>query len=218
MANNLKELRQKAGLTQERAAEAMNTTRNQYIKLENGTRRLTQEWIGRAATAFGVDPGALVSEANYFVMVVGRIGAGAEILPEFEQVGPEGLFEAETKVPIEEGALAYEVEGDSMWPRYDPGDIVICGRQGTDIDEVIGWEAAVLTADGRRFLKRVAQGSRRGMFNLESHNAPTIRDVEIEWVSQVAHVIRRGQWKALDEAARAKLLKRTLGKKKTHAA
>lgn len=53
MANNLKALRNKLGLSQDEAAARMDTTRNQYAKLEGGRRRLSDVWIDRAASAFG---------------------------------------------------------------------------------------------------------------------------------------------------------------------
>ena len=109
------------------------------------------------------------------VQVVGRIGAGAEILPEFEQIPPEGLYEIEVPFPISNDAIAFQVEGGSMWPRYDPGDVIICWRQGTNVDEVVGWEAAVRTTDGKRYLKRIQRGGSSGTFDLESHNAAPIR-------------------------------------------
>ncbi|ACB96030.1 helix-turn-helix domain-containing protein [Beijerinckia indica] len=62
MVNNLKKIRNRLGLTQIQAAEAMGTTKNQLIKLEKGERRLSDVWIDRAAKAYGVDPGELVSE------------------------------------------------------------------------------------------------------------------------------------------------------------
>jgi hypothetical protein len=127
------------------------------------------------------------------VQVVGRIGAGAEILPEFEQTPPDGLYEIEVPFPVPPDAIAFQVEGDSMWPRYDPGDVIICWRQGTNVDEVIGWEAAVRTADGRRYLKRIQRGSVSGTFDLESHNAAPIRGVRIEWAAEIKGVVRSGQ-------------------------
>ncbi len=129
------------------------------------------------------------------VQVVGRIGAGAEILPEFEQIPPEGLYEIEVPFPIANDAIAFQVEGDSMWPRYDPGDVIICWRQGTNVDEVIGWEAAVRTADGKRYLKRIQRGGTSGTFDLESHNAAPIRGVRIEWAAEIKGVVRSGQWR-----------------------
>ncbi len=129
------------------------------------------------------------------VRVVGRIGAGAEIQPEFEQIPPDGLYEIEVPFPIASDAIAFQVEGDSMWPRYDPGDVIICWRQGADAEEVVGWEAAVRTADGKRYLKRIQRGARDGTFDLESHNAAPIRSVKIEWAAEIQGVVRFGQWR-----------------------
>jgi len=129
------------------------------------------------------------------VQVVGRIGAGAEILLEFEQIPPEGLYEIEVPFPISNDAIAFQVEGDSMWPRYDPGDVIICWRQGTNVDEVVGWEAAVRTTDGKRYLKRIQRGGSTGTFDLESHNAAPIRGVRIEWAAEIKGVVRTGQWR-----------------------
>ena len=35
------------------------------------------------------------------------------------------------------------------------GMSIICWRQGANADQVVGWEAAVRTADGKRYLKRI---------------------------------------------------------------
>ena len=54
MGNKLKVLREERRWTQDMAAEAMGVSRGQYIKLERGERRLTVDYINRAAKAFGV--------------------------------------------------------------------------------------------------------------------------------------------------------------------
>lgn len=54
MANNLSKIRKALGLTQPKLADLMGTTKNQLIKLESGDRRLTQDWIEKAAKATGV--------------------------------------------------------------------------------------------------------------------------------------------------------------------
>ncbi len=135
--------------------------------------------------------------------VVGKIGAGAEILPEYEQIPPEGLFEITVPFPIPEDTIAFEVEGDSMWPRYDPGDVIICWKQSEDADNVLGREAAVRTSDGRRYLKRVRRGAIAGTYDLESHNAEPIRGVEIAWAAAVQAVVRAGQWQDFDRGSSA---------------
>jgi len=50
------------------------------------------------------------------VPIMGRVGAGASIEPEHEQVPPEGLGEVELPFPIAEETIAFEVSGDSMLP------------------------------------------------------------------------------------------------------
>lgn len=142
------------------------------------------------------------------VPVRGLIGAGAQIQPDEEQVPPEGLYEISAPFPIPEGALAFRVEGDSQWPRYDPGDVVICWALGTDVDQVIGWEAAVRTTDGNRYLKRILRGSGRGLFDLESYNAPPIRNVKLEWVARVQGVVRAAE---VREIARKQIPRRRRG-------
>ena len=86
---------------------------------------------GGLAAAMGVRPGA-VSEIlsgirlikaseiapiiEYLelnsVPIMGRVGAGAAIEPEHEQVPPEGLGEVELPFPIAEETIAFEVSGE----------------------------------------------------------------------------------------------------------
>lgn len=139
------------------------------------------------------------------VVVRGLVGAGAQIRPDEEQLPPDGLGEIAVPFPVPDGAIAFRVEGDSQWPRYDHGDVVICWASGTDIDQVIGWEAAVRTADGHRYLKRIIRGSARGLFDLESHNAPTIRGVKLEWVARVQGVVRAAE---VREISRRQVIRR----------
>ena len=135
-----------------------------------------------------------VSPGINVVKIVGRVGAGAEIMPEYEQVPHDGLFEVELDFPVREGALAFEVEGDSMWPRCSSGDVIICWEQADNPEEAIGWEAAVQTVDGRRFIKIVRKGYEPGTFNLESHNAPPIPNVKLARIMRVNLIVPRSGW------------------------
>jgi hypothetical protein len=192
------------------AARKPDAIRNLKRAVKSGDRRgITTETLSALApvlqtTAAWLLGGVGEADPNTHVRVVGRIGAGAEILPEVEQIPPEGLFEVEVPFPIPETSIAFEVEGDSMWPRYDPGDIILCWREGTDAEEVIGWEAAVRTADGKRYLKRIRRGAVAGTFDLESHNAAPIRGVLLEWAAQIQAVVRAGQWRRFTAGQRTK--------------
>jgi phage repressor protein C with HTH and peptisase S24 domain len=133
--------------------------------------------------------------AGNSVAVAGQIIAGAEIKPDFELVPPEGLYEIELPFPVPAAAAAFQIEGDSMWPRYDRGDVVICLQQGNSIEEAVGLEAAVRTSDGKRYLKRIQRGAVPGTFDLESHNGAPIRGVSIVWAAAIQAVVRSGQWR-----------------------
>src|ERR1700759_2710581 len=93
---------------------------------------------GGLAKAMGVRPGA-VSEVlsgirlikaselapimEYLglnsVPIMGRVGAGAIIEPEYEQVPPEGLGEVELPFPISGETIAGEGAGDVRLPKYE---------------------------------------------------------------------------------------------------
>jgi transcriptional regulator with XRE-family HTH domain len=211
--NKIRQLRDDRELTIEELAEATGLSTSYVWRLENGERNLSVRNLNLFAAALKVEPKDLLlgdepASRRNVIAVMGRIGAGAEISPEMEQVPPEGLFEIEVPFPLPADALALEVYGDSMWPRYDPGDIIICWRQGTNPDEVLGWEAAVRTADGSRYLKRVLRGSAQGTYDLESHNAQPIRGVRLEWVAAIQSVIRSGQWRKLDQDGRKRLMRK----------
>ncbi|WP_424363578.1 XRE family transcriptional regulator [Methylocystis parvus] len=197
MGNNLKSLRKAAKLTQPQAAAAMGLSKGGYVKLEDGDRRLTADYISRAAKAFGVRESEVFQDIPDAIPVMGKIGAGAEIEPDFEQVAEGGLYEIQSDLPLPDGMIGFEVEGNSMWPRYDAGDIVICSAAGVAPESLApGAEAAIKTADGRRFLKRVRRSGRG--YTLESHNAGPIENVQIDWASEVVTVVRGSQWRRLN--------------------
>jgi hypothetical protein len=167
--------------------------------------------LWKLALALDVTPGFFLNDGdaasvNRTAIVMGHIGAGAEIFPDEEQVGPDGLFEIEAAIPLPEGAVGFEVVGDSMYPRYDPGDVVICAAEGIPPENIPdGEEVAIRTSQGKRYLKRLLRTAIEGVYNLESHNAGPIRGIGIEWVSDIWTVVRAKKWRRLSDHERRKI-------------
>jgi repressor LexA len=203
MANNLKSLREAREWSQEHLAALMGTTRNQYVKLESGKRRLSDVWIGRAAEALGVDSGEIVSSHENAVPVMGYVGAGAHVEPEFEQVPEDGLDKIVLPFAVPREIIAFVIRGESMRPAYRDGDAILVWReQRFPTEHFVGEEAAVRTADGRRFLKEIQKGEGRS-FNLYSHNDVLIQGVRIAWVGEIYLIVKAGQIRRLERSARA---------------
>src|SRR6202012_5058777 len=141
------------------------------------------------------------------VPIMGRVGAGASIGPELEQMPPEGLGEVELPFPIADETIAFEVAGDSMLPKYENGDIIVVYRdQRHPLTSFYGEEAAVRLKSGERYLKTIERGKSATMVNLTSFNAKPITGVKLEWIGEICVTLPRGQIERLraKSAARAR--------------
>lgn len=120
------------------------------------------------------------------VAVMGRVGAGSVIDPELEQIPPDGLYSVTLPFPVPADMIGFVIEGDSMMPKYEAGDVIVVYKdQRQDITGYFGQLVAVLTEDGRRYLKKIFRGSTQGLYRLESFNASPIHDVSVVWVGEI---------------------------------
>lgn len=130
------------------------------------------------------------------IPIMGYVGGGGDVDPDFEQVPPDGLEQIELPQPIGlmDDPVGFIVRGQSMMPRYSDGDIALVEReQPWPTDRMIGDEAVVLTYEadsaGKRYLKRIMPGPRQHTFNLVSLNGPTMEGVRIRWASPVRVIL-----------------------------
>jgi len=187
---------------------------------------------GGLAAAMGVRPGA-VSElfsgirlikaseiepiVEYLelnsVPIMGRVGAGAVIEPEHEQVPPEGLGEVRLPFPIAEETIAFEVSGNSMLPKYENGDIIVVFReQRHPVSSFYGEEAVVRLKTGERYLKTIERGKSAAQVNLTSFNAKPINGVKLEWIGEICLTLPKGQIERMRAKAAARARKGTKGR------
>jgi len=166
------------------AAEAMGVKPVTYIHHENGTNGLSRageryakffrvsfEWLmhGRGQ----MRPG---SEGRV-VGIHGAVGAGASVLLIGDALDSKAIGEFEFPSEREIGGLI--VRGESQWPRFLDGEVILYDPSPVNPEKLIGKYAIVQTLDGNRMIKILQRGSRAGTWRLDSHNAAPVDQVEL---------------------------------------
>lgn len=186
----LRRAREAAGFeTATDAAEAMGVKVPTYIHHENGRAGLSRvgqkyarffkvsyEWLmtgrGDMKPARAPEPTQAVT-----IGIDGLVGAGARV----EQVGETAASDPPdwAEIPTGEEVGALIVRGESQWPRFLDGEVIIYDRRPVLPAAMVGRYAIVQTFDGRRLLKILKRGSKEAHFTLASHNAPDEEDVRL---------------------------------------
>lgn len=192
-----------------RLAEATDFTATQISRMRNfetddpkKRQEIPLEMIEKAARFFGELPPGFEGMTQWLdgiepplagsavIPIMGYIGAGAEMEPDFEQVPPDGLDQIEIPFPLPDDMVAFKVDGISMLPVYRPGTILVVYRdQKKPIESFFGIEAAVRTAKGRRYIKTITRGTQANTVNLMSFNADMIENVQLEWIGEIFAVL-----------------------------
>lgn len=125
----------------------------------------------------------LISRAREAVLV-GKVGAGAEVTRFDEGVVLEGI----EPPPGVDQCLAARISGDSMFP-FEDGWLIFYTQEHAGIpEEAVGKLAVVGLKDNTTLVKKLKRGSRKGLWRLESWNAPPREDVPIAWASRVIDI------------------------------
>lgn len=133
-----------------------------------------------------------------YVPLMGYVGAGAKIEPDFGEMPPDGLGVVAVPFPMPADMVAFRVRGDLMLPVYREGHIIIVRRkQIKPLEAFYGEEAVVQTSDGRRFIKTIMRGA-EGV-NLISWNARPIENVTLEWIGEIFAILPRQALRHVDK-------------------
>lgn len=186
--------RKAAGYKSGRSASmAMGAVYDTYAQHENGTRPIARDPAVRYAKFYRVSLDWLLTGKGTMkgkereALLVGKVGAGAEI-HRFDH--PDVL----AGYPLPEGIEApnvAEIEGDSQYP-LRPGWLIFYGPENQGVDDGCMGELCVLqVVDGPTLLKTPKKGSKKGLFRLESWNAPPREDVKLAWCAPVKMILPR---------------------------
>lgn len=183
-----------AQLNQPRLAEAASRqgrkVSQQVIQHLLSGRNKTSGLLPEIASALGVSLEWLASakgdpvKSRREALLVGKVGAGAEII-RFDEGVVLGGIEPPPGLGI---CNAAEVTGDSMYPLQE-GWIIFYGQEHAGIpEECVGKLSVVQIKDGPTLLKTLRKGSKKGLWRLESWNAPVRDNVRVEWAAKVIDI------------------------------
>jgi repressor LexA len=166
----------KAGLSQTAVRDVLERTENPGL----GT-------LHKIAEALEIPPENIVGAGR--VPLTGSIGAGGQI----------GYFPEEQeqryvpRPPLALGRyMALEVKGESMLPKYEPGDIIYVRRDHEGVlPDYLGRYCAIHTADGGTYLKILSPGTEPDRYTLRSLNAADMVNVEVVWAAKVEFVLQK---------------------------
>jgi phage repressor protein C with HTH and peptisase S24 domain len=163
-------------------AEGSDTlTDKTFTRLASGA----EDLLGRPVTAAEIQGAPVIKPAP----VVGFVGAGAEV----------HVFDGDSGMPLTyitvpgrlKNPQAVIVRGDSMVPRYDEGNYLIYDDVRLNPGDAVGKECVCFLENGKMFVKRLAKGSTRTLWNLQSTNTPNvIEDQRIQWAAEIRYATR----------------------------
>ena len=181
-AERLQHARREAGYhSASKAAEAMGVPTPTYLAHENGGKGLSRAGE-RYAQFFHVSLAWLLAGQGEMtggsssIPLMGLVGAGSTVEPIGDTVAASI---GNISLPDAEHLGALKVRGESQYPRYMDGEIVLYDRRPRTPGELRNRYAVVDCADGRRVIKKIHRGRRAAAWNLWSHNAHEEEDVDI---------------------------------------
>ena len=197
--NRLKEARKAKGLTQEQVAEYIGLTQGSYSLWERGKTKIDNQSLMRLAALFDVSIDYLLGKedippAPVRIPVLGSVPAGIPT-----EAIQDVLDWEEIPAAMCEGGRAYfglRVTGDSMYPQFLDGDVVIVRKEATCVSGDIcvvyvdGYDATlkqvILGPDGSLTLRPKNPG-----YAPRTYTAQEVRDLPVSICGVVVELRRK---------------------------
>ncbi len=171
----------------------------------NVSQATVSRWLGNESDPRGSHRDAILelykslkgyNQITTLVPVMGYVGAGLEIDTDVEQIPEDGLETIEIPFDLPFEAIGFVVRGNSMYPVYKDGDLIVVKHlQTKPVSDYYGDEVIVLTEDNRRFIKQITRSS-EGIV-LKSWNADPIKNVKIKWIGEIISILPRKAYRLL---------------------
>ena len=183
MENHIDWLREKLehmphGAKKEVAA-AMGIDSSKLSKSLKREREVSATELERAIAFFHDAPGSFHSAAR-MAPIVGYAGAGPDGSVQFA-TGDGNFGEVPAPVGSKDTTEALEVRGNSMRGMAEDGWLIFYSEKEAPSEEHMGEPCVCWLEDDRVLIKTPYPGRQKGLFDLESVNAPTMRDVAVRY-------------------------------------
>ncbi len=192
MKMRIKELRKTLkGWTQAELAQATGLSQSYIgaIESRNINKSPSTDTLVAIANALDSRVGELFDDAKP-VPITGKVGAGARVPLVDAYAKGDGLYHVQcpAELPHTTTIIGVEVDGDSMVPAYDNGDVLFYRRDTMGIPtEAINTRCICEDENGDAWVKYIKIGSEPGKFHLISLNplADNMLNMSLKWAAPV---------------------------------
>jgi transcriptional regulator with XRE-family HTH domain len=180
---NLKRARKARGLTLDRLAEALDTSKGYLSDMESGKRPMPPgPMLERLAYALQIPAAELLRE-DATVPVVGYVAAGAEA--HLYETGDGNLGQVEAPPGARPSTVAVEIRGESLGMLFDGWLAFYDETRDPVTPDLIGQLCVVGLPDGRVMIKRLLPTPNPDRFHLMANGEGSLLDQQVSWAARV---------------------------------
>lgn len=193
MRLRIRDFRKRKKLSLEELADRVGISTPYLSQIERlaDEKRPDTDLLQKIARVLDVPTSRLIADENP-VAVIASVGAGARIQSiEGQLRAAKPLYMVACPPQLDpDSTVGVEIEGDSMFPVYSPGDVLFfpCPTFSGPAAEMIGTRCICVDEAGDGWVRLLKNGSEAGLYNLIALNpaADNKHDVSLQWAGPVS--------------------------------